>query len=180
MCYFVSRGERIKVESPEVIAQLIRDLEEKGRDDLLLKMSEGVFLGIILGKRYIAVQYYNYSKEDFPIELGASLACEDSYERVILSVGGTPTHIPRNRCLPRRTGVEVVRYFYQTQGKLYPQVFWLPEMPPSRRYREKRSKLGEEEEETGAVGLEKRKEREKRKKQKGDWRQLEFPLDDGE
>jgi hypothetical protein len=125
MCNIVSRGVEHRVTSADEAVSLLKELEKQGRDHALLFVRTKLYLAVIMNKRCIAIIYQDDSSS--PELLDASVSAEPSPEKVSVSIEGTPTPIPKSMCLPKRTGIEVIRYFCKTGGELSPLVFWLRE-----------------------------------------------------
>ena len=117
---------RAEIDDPECVMDLIRQLESEGKDCIVVEKCEGLHITVLPRPDHYVVIFEDY-KTSRGI-LNASRAPMESTDTVSLKVGGTPTPIPRNMCLKRDVGLQVVRDFCRT-GEPSPLVYWLRDAP---------------------------------------------------
>jgi hypothetical protein len=112
----------VEVQTPDELNRVLRELEASQVDCFIVERTEDWFLSVLSRRRHYAIVYHDYRNQ--PVILDASTTTSELRERSTFIVGGTPTPIPRNMCLSKAVGRDVIKLFSET-GELSSKVHWL-------------------------------------------------------
>jgi hypothetical protein len=124
MFTFTVDDQPVEAASLDEIDRLLTDLEAAGTDEFIVEREPELYITVLYDGIYYVVIYHDYRDPEACVTIDASAETHESRDRRTFNVAGTPTPIPRNICLPKTVGREVIKKFC-ADGGLSTSVYWL-------------------------------------------------------